>query len=346
MENLLTTLQKETLQQWLDSAVRIVLCAHTSPDGDAVGSTLGLYHLLKSLGKDVQVILPNTFPENLAWIPGAQDIVFFDKQTDLATQLLQQTDVIFCLDFNELSRVETAMMQALQASTAKKGMIDHHLNPSDECQLVISFPTMSSTCELVFRIIYELGLFAQISYESAQALYAGMCTDTGGFTFNSTRPEIFFIISCLLEKGIDKDKIYRNLFNNNSYNRLRMQGYVLYEKLLYYEKYQAALLTISKQEQQNFHFQKGDSEGWVNLPLTIKGMRLSCQLREDTELPRVLVSLRSVDDFPCNQMAAEFFNGGGHLNAAGGKLYCTLDEAVQVFKQAIEKYKDLLVPQK
>lgn len=346
MEKLLSESQLHTLQQWLGAATHIVLCAHTSPDGDAVGSTLGFYHYLKGQGKDVQVLLPNAFPDNLAWIPGTQDIVLFDKQTDKATQLLQQADLVCCLDFNELSRVENAMMQALQACPAKKIMIDHHLNPSDECQLVISFPAMSSTCELVFRIIYELGQFAQLSYESAQALYAGMCTDTGGFTFNSTRPEIFFIISCLLEKGIDKDKIYRNLFHNNSYNRLRMQGYVLHEKLLYYEKYQAALLTISKQEQQNFRFQKGDSEGWVNLPLTIKGMRLSCQLREDTEQPRVLVSLRSVDDFPCNQMAAEFFNGGGHLNAAGGRLYCTLDEAVQVFKQAIEKYKDLLVPQK
>lgn len=346
MPSLLDEVQLTCLKEGLANHHRFVLVAHTSPDGDAVGSTLGLADYLKGLGKQVNIVLPNAFPEFLNWIPGASDIVIFEQETERATLLIQKAEVICCLDFNDLSRVEDSMQSVINEAGAECWLFDHHLQPKDFCTLTVSFPKLSSTCEVIFRVIYELGGFPDLTYEAAQALYAGMCTDTGGFTFNSTRPEIFFIISCLLERGIDKDKIYRLIYNNNSLDRIRLQGYVLHEKLQYFDQYRSTLFTISREEQKAFNFQKGDSEGLVNIPLSIKGVRMSCQMREDEEQDRILISLRSVDDFPCNKVAEMFFNGGGHLNAAGGRLYCTLEEAVDIYHKAMAHFKPLLLGEK
>lgn len=346
MNKLLSGQQISTFQQSLEKNRHFVLCAHTSPDGDAVGSTLAMWHYLKGLGKEAWVILPNQFPENLSWIPGADQIILFDQNMPLATRILHDADVICCMDLNEFSRMDDVMAKTVSETTGEKWMIDHHLNPSGFATISVSFPELSSTCELVFRVIDELGGFDELTFEAAQAIYAGMCTDTGGFTYNSTRPEVFHIIAKLLEKGIDKDKIYRLIYNNNSFNRIRLQGYVLHEKLNYFEDYRACLHTITREEQQRFQFQKGDAEGLVNIPLSIKGVRLSCAMREDMEQEKILISLRSVDDFPCNKMAEMFFNGGGHLNAAGGRLTCSLDEAVELYKQALIHFKPLLLGEK
>ena len=195
----------------------------------------------------------------------------------------------------------------------------------------------------MFRIVWQLGLFEKLDRKYATAIYCGMMTDTGGFTFASTRPEIFFIICQLLTKGIDKDKIYRNVFHTFSENRLRLQGYVLYEKMKVLANGHAAYFTLTRDDMKRFQYIKGDSEGFVNMPLQIKGMQLSISLREDTERDNyILVSLRSVDNFPCNEMAAEFFNGGGHFNASGGKLFCSIDEAVKITEKAILAYESKL----
>ena len=209
--------------------------------------------------------------------------------------------------------------------------------------LTVSHPHMSSTSELVFRIIWQLGGFEEMSRKCAACIYCGMMTDTGGFTYNSTRPEIFYIVSQLLTKGIDKDKIYRNVFNNFSPWAIRLRGYLMSQKLNVFGDIHASYFTISRRDMRDFHFIKGDAEGLVNEPLKIKGMRLSVSLREDDRRDNTIwVSLRSVDDFPCNKMAADFFNGGGHLNASGGRLYCSLDEAERIVRNAFEQYKDLL----
>jgi len=195
----------------------------------------------------------------------------------------------------------------------------------------------------VFRIVWQLGQFEKQGKHFAIPVYCGMMTDTGGFTFASTRPEIYFIISQLLTKRIDKDRIYRNVYHNYSENRLRLMGFVMYEKLVYLPEYHASFYTISKDEQKRFNFIKGDAEGLVNLPQQIKGLKLSISLREDTEKDKVIwVSLRSVDDFPCNEMAEQFYNGGGHLNASGGRLQCSLDEAVDITRKAIEAFGEKL----
>ena len=194
-----------------------------------------------------------------------------------------------------------------------------------------------------FRLICRMGCFDDISFEGAECIYTGMMTDTGGFTYNSNSREIYFIISELLSKGIDKDEIYRRVFNTYSEGRLRLMGYVLYEKMQVFAQFRSALIWLTKAEQGQFQYMKGDTEGFVNMPLQIKGICFSVFLREDTEKNMIKVSLRSVGEFPCNKVAAEFFNGGGHLNASGGECYGTMDEAIELFKRALVKYENLLL---
>ena len=340
---LLSEAEIATLKENIDNSNRIVICCHKSPDGDALGSSLAWAEYLRTQGKEPNIIVPDAYPDFLQWLPGSERIIRYDKHAaDKADEMLQKADLIFCLDFNGTNRVDE-MKYALEQSPAHKIMIDHHLDPSMDTVLTVSHPQMSSTSELVFRIIWQLGGFEEMSRKCAVCIYCGMMTDTGGFTYNSNQPEIFFIVSQLLTKGIDKDKIYRNVFNNFSPWAIRLRGYLMSQKLNIFNDLHAAYFTISRRDMRDFHFIKGDAEGLVNEPLKIKGMRLSISLREDDRRDNTIwVSLRSVDDFPCNLVASEFFNGGGHLNASGGRLHCTLDEAERVVRRAFAHYEDLL----
>lgn len=340
---LLSEAEIATLKENIDNSNRIVICCHKSPDGDALGSSLAWAEYLRTQGKEPDIIVPDAYPDFLQWLPGTERIIRYDKHAaDKADEMLQKADLIFCLDFNGANRVDE-MKYALEQSPAHKIMIDHHLDPSMDTVLTVSHPQMSSTSELVFRIIWQLGGFEEMSRKCAVCIYCGMMTDTGGFTYNSNQPEIFFILSQLLTKGIDKDKIYRNVFNNFSPWAIRLRGYLMSQKLNIFNDLHAAYFTISRRDMRDFHFIKGDAEGLVNEPLKIKGMRLSISLREDDRRDNTIwVSLRSVDDFPCNLVASEFFNGGGHLNASGGRLHCTLDEAERVVRRAFAHYEDLL----
>ena len=334
--------QMAQLSHLISEADTILITCHKSPDGDAIGSCLGWAEYLRLRGKDAVVIVPDQYPDFLLWLPNTEKIVRYDKHKEKCDMLFKIADLVFCLDFNTPSRVED-MQQALVSSPAPRILIDHHLNPDVPAVLTISHPEASSTSELIFRIVWQLGAFPLMTRQFATPIYCGMMTDTGGFTFNSSNPDIYYIISELLTTHIDKDRIYRNVYHNYSEDRIRLMGYVMYEKLVYLPEYHAAFYTLTKQEQERFHFVKGDAEGLVNIPQQIKGLKLSISLREDTEKPRLVwVSLRSVDDFPCNKMAEEFFNGGGHLNASGGRLNCTMEEAVEVVKRAIVAYADRL----
>ena len=340
---LLSEAEIATLKENIDNSNRIVICCHKSPDGDALGSSLAWAEYLRTQGKEPDIIVPDAYPDFLQWLPGSERIIRYDKHAaDKADEMLQKAELIFCLDFNGTNRVDE-MKDALEQSPARKIMIDHHLDPSMDTVLTVSHPQMSSTSELVFRIIWQLGGFEEMSSKCAVCIYCGMMTDTGGFTYNSNQPEIFFIVSQLLTKGIDKDKIYRNVFNNFSPWAIRLRGYLMSQKLNIFNDLHAAYFTISRRDMRDFHFTKGDAEGLVNEPLKIKRMRLSISLREDDRRDNTIwVSLRSVDDFPCNLVASEFFNGGGHLNASGGRLHCTLDEAERVVRRAFAHYEDLL----
>ncbi len=329
-------------RQLVDGAKRIVLCGHVSPDGDAVGSTLAFYDYLTSVGKEVTVAYPNPYPDFLAHLPNADKAFFYDSDAETVDRAIAEADLICLMDFNALKRID-AMGERIRLSKAKRLMIDHHLFPEAECDVTISYPEMSSTCELLFHLLWNWGVFEQVSLACATDMYCGIMTDTGCFSYNSNRPEVFYAIGQLIAKGVDRDKVYDEVFRNYSEWRYRLLGYILYSKMEVLKDSNAAFYTLSRFEQKKFHFLRGDTEGIVNMPLSIKGIRLSASFREDTEKNAIRVSLRSTGDFPCNKMAEEFFHGGGHKNASGGELRCSLEEAALIFKTAVEKYKPLLV---
>lgn len=343
MEKFLPLDSIEKLRALISTAQNIVLTCHVSPDGDAIGSILALKNYLERKGKQVLTVVPNIFPDFLKWMPGAGDILVYEKNEEVLRPKIAQADLFFFLDFNGLSRLSTLAEPVKEHTHAARVLIDHHLNPeSDFCNLMFSYTEMSSTCELLYHVLVELDGEDCLTHDEAVCIYTGMMTDTGGFTYNSTRSSIYLIIAKLLEKGIDKDKIYRNVFYDYSADRFRLLGFMLYVKMDVLPEYNTVLLSLTREEQKSFSHKKGDTEGFVNMPLQIRGTKLSIFLRENTEQSNIRVSLRSVDDFPCNQMAAEFFNGGGHLNASGGQLECSLDEALEIARRAVRKYAPLL----
>ncbi len=322
-------------KKYIEKGESFVIVTHVTPDGDAIGSSLGLYHFLNEYGKDnVTVVVPNDFPSFYKWMPGTKDIIIHEKYPDFAEQLIREADVIFCLDFNEPKRIEK-LAPAVVASDGRKVMIDHHLNPGDFCKVVMSYPEMSSTSEMVFRVICRLGLFELINKKAAECIYTGMMTDTGSFTYNSNKPEIYTIVSELIKKGIDKDLIYKKVNQVYSESRLRMMGYTLYEKMKIYPELHTALIVLSKDELKRFNYTTGDTEGFVNMPLSIKDTVFSVFIREDNDY--IKVSLRSVGDFPCNEFASKYFKGGGHKNASGGEFYGSLSDSISTFEKGLNE---------
>lgn len=321
---ILSKSEADALSRSIDDARRIVVVCHVAPDGDAIGSSLALWHTLRGLGKDVFVVVPDACPASLRFLNGYKDILVYTRYTEFAQQLLENADLIFCLDFNEPKRVDK-MEAALTASKARKILIDHHLHPAPFCDMTISHPEISSTCEVLFRVICSLGLFEQMGVDAASAIYTGMMTDTGNFTYNSNYPEIYITIAELIKKGIDKDWIYARIHNTNSENKLRLNGYAIAQKMEVFPEQCAALITLSQNELNQYNYQKGDTEGLVNVPLSMEHILFSAFLREESNL--IKISLRSKGSFPANKIASDYFNGGGHLNAAGGEFYGTLQEA-------------------
>ena len=340
LENIIPQSCVEAIEQIISGNERFVLLSHKNPDGDALGSSLALFHYLKNMGKSVAVVLPNPQPDFLAWLPSVENVVFYDSDSDKAEKLIADADAFFCLDFNDFSRIGDVGV-AVVRNSAPKVLVDHHLFPSEDFVVKISYPQACSTSELVYRLVERLSGDDAVTFEMAQCIYTGMMTDTGAFAYASSRKDIFLIIAALLDKGIDKDLIYRKVFYTSSLTRMRLHGYVMYKKMKLYNKYNATLMTLDNDELQRFYAVKGDTEGLVNQPLQMKGIRFSCFLREE-QPGKINVSLRSVDDFPCNEVAAEFFNGGGHKNASGGELHCSMAEAVAIFVKAINKYKKQL----
>ncbi len=314
-----------------------VLTCHAGPDGDALGSTLGLAGYLKALGKEALVMVPDAYPDFLAWMPGSQEVLRYDKYRDKAELMLAAADVIVAMDYNALSRVDD-MGVAIGKAKAVKVMIDHHLQPEAFCDLTFSYPHLTSTCEVAFRLIYAMGGYDVLDKGMCECLYAGMMTDTGCFSYGPCTQEVYLIISLMMQKEINKDRIYNKVFNNYSEGRLRLMGYVLYEKMKVYPEQHAALITLTREEMSRFNFVKGDTEGLVNIPLQMKGIHFSVFLREDTEKELIRVSLRSQGTFPCNKFAGKYFNGGGHLNASGGQYDGTLEEAVALFEKGLEEF--------
>ncbi len=337
IKNIFREVDIEQLKLIIDEGSFFVLTCHAGPDGDALGSTLGMAHYLKALGKETLVVVPDAYPDFLAWMPDSQEILRFDKYGDKGKLMIAMADVIFAMDYSALSRVDE-MGGLIAKSKAKKVLVDHHLQPESFCDLSFSYPHLSSTCEVVFRLVVALGGYEVLTKAACECLYAGMMTDTGCFSYGPCTQEVYLIISMLMQKEISKDRIYNKVFNNYSEGRLRLMGYVLYEKMRVFPEYHASLITLSRKEMARFDFNKGDSEGLVNIPLQMRGVHFSAFLREDTEKDLIRVSLRSQGTFPCNKFAAQYFSGGGHLNASGGQYEGTLEEAVVIFEKALEEF--------
>lgn len=323
----------------IEGAEKIAIVAHVGPDGDAMGSTLALWHYLMTIEKEPVVIVPTAYASFMSWLPGAESVLIYEDSKEKCDEIFATTDLIFTLDFNQPSRM-AKMADAVINSPAPKILVDHHLYPGDFAKITISYPEISSTSELIFRMICRLGDFSKINLACAECIYTGMMTDTGGFTYNSNGQEVYIIIAELIKLGIDKDEIYRKVFNTFSVDRLRLMGFCLHQKMKVYPEYRAALITLSTNEWSQFNFQNGDAEGFVNIPLSISGVDFSVFMREDTD--KIKISLRSQGTFPANKVAAELFNGGGHLNAAGGESYLTLADTVSKFEEALSDYSAFL----
>lgn len=341
---MLTKIIKEDLvnkvKREIDDAQKIVMVTHVGPDGDALGASLGLWHFLMTVGKEAKVIVPSAPPDFLMWLPGAEQMIIYVQQPEEAERIVNEADLIFALDFNTPSRL-ALLADIVVASTAHKIMIDHHLNPDKTfAHVIISHPEISSTSELIFRLICRMGHFSDINRACAEVIYTGMMTDTGSFTYNSNHKEIYSIIYELIKIGIDKDLIYRKVYDTFSEHRMRLQGYCIYQKMKIYPEYRTALITLTRREMEEFNYVNGDAEGFVNIPLSIKNISFSVFMREDPD--KIKISLRSQGTFPTNKFSKEIFGGGGHLNASGGESYTTMDEAIRRFEEGLSKYKPLL----
>ena len=333
-EELITKVNKA-----IDNVDKIVIVAHIGPDGDAIGSSLALWHYLMTIDKEPVVIVPNPFPSFLSWMPGAECILDYENSKEKADELIADAELIFTLDFNTASRMGK-MADTVINAPADKILVDHHLHPDTYAKIKVSYPEISSTSELIFRLICRMGDFSMINLACAECIYTGMMTDTGGFTYNSNNQEIYVIIAELIKLGVDKDAIYRKVFNTYSEDRLRLMGYCLFHKMKVYPEYKTALITLTLKELSQFNYVNGDSEGFVNIPLSIAGIDFSVFMREDTD--KIKISFRSQGTFPSNKVAADLFHGGGHLNASGGESSTTLAVAVKKFEDALPDYKDFL----
>ncbi len=325
----------ERLRRLLEESQHIILTCHVRPDGDAIGSTLGLMHLLRQSGKEVNVVIPDQAPKSLSFLPGFNSLCVFSRHEDYCKRLIDDSDLIICCDFNKLSR-QDRLGPVIGASESKKILIDHHLAPDDFCDLTFSYPEMSSTCELVFRLIAALGLYVDMSLSSATCLLTGIITDTRNFEVNCNNPEIYEVLMKLLEKGCDKIKIVKLALNTHTLTSVRLRAYAMSEKMEIFEKHHVSVLTLNKEELTRFGYERGDTEGLVNEPLTIRGMIASFFLREDDDC--IKISARSIDSYPVSKVCEDLYGGGGHLQAAGGEYHGSLEDCRRILVEALGDY--------
>ncbi len=317
----------------------LVILPHHKPDGDAMGASLALYNYFLPVASSVTVISPGDFPEFLEWMKGADQVLRSDADEGRAKNEIASADVIFCLDFNDPDRVQ-GLSNTLQSSRARKVVIDHHLEPKVFCDFTLCVPGASSTCELVYRFITESGHSQRVERNIAECLYAGIMTDTGSFRFSSMSSDAHRIIAALIDKGAVNHAIHERIFDNFSENRTRFLGHCIKDKLVVLPEYHTAYISVTMEELDTYTYRPGDTEGIVNYGLSIRGVRMAAFFSERDDM--VKISFRSKGDFSVKDLAAAHFNGGGHMNAAGGRSRKSLDETVQAFINLLPRYKDAL----
>ncbi len=333
-------LEKELseIKSILSQPKKITIISHRNPDGDAMGSSLGLLHFLKQLQHEVVFISPNEYPDFLAWLPETNKVVVFEREYDKALPILQKSDYIFTLDFNALHRTGDAMQKTLETLSVPMIMIDHHQLPDTYSKYTFSDVNYGSTCEMIYDFINALGYNELINKEIATCLYTGIVTDSGSFRFPKTTSKTHKCVANLLEKGIENSKIHNALFDNSSYTRLQLLGKAL-QNLKILPLYNASYITLSQEELDAFDYKKGDTEGIVNYGLSLEGIVVTAIFIENKEEGIIKISFRSQGDFDVNEFARNHFNGGGHINAAGGKSFFSLEETVNQFIAILAKEK-------
>jgi len=328
------------LKQFLSQPRNIVIIGHRNPDGDAIGSTLGLKHYLDKKGHTTQVLMPNEYPEFLHWVPGSETVKRFDRQNKQSVKALTKSDIVFLLDFNALHRVGDDMQNTLEQYENDFALIDHHQQP-DEFMYMYSDTSMSSTCQMVYNFIEMMGDVELIDKNIATCLYTGIMTDTGSFRFRSTTSTTHRIIADLIDKGAENDRIHSNVHDSNSYSRLLLLGQAL-SNMKVLPEYKTAFLTLTEEEKRRFNYEKGDTEGVVNYALSLKGIVFAAIFIEDEEQGIIKISFRSKGDFSVNKFARNYFNGGGHDNAAGGRSDESMEDTIARFKTLLTSYQQEL----
>lgn len=326
----------DELKRFLEKPRNIVVVGHRNPDGDAMGSTLALKHYLAKKGHNCTVVVPNEYPEFLHWLPGSENTYRFDWQNSQSKRVIDNSDLIFLLDFNALHRVGHDMQKILEAYPNDFAMIDHHQQP-DDMKYMYSDVEICSTCQMVYQFIEMNNDLDFIDVDIATCLYTGIMTDTGSFRFRSTTSRTHRVIADLIDKGAENDRIHNNVYDANSYNRLLLLGQAL-SNLQILPSYKTAYITLTNEEKNRFDFQKGDTEGVVNYALSLKGIIFAAIFIEDKEQGIIKISFRSKGDFSVNKFSRNHFNGGGHDNAAGGKSEESMQETITNFTSLLSEY--------
>ncbi len=321
----------------------IVIVPHENPDGDAIGSAVGLAEILNNSGHNVNVISPNDYPVFLKWFTSEIEVVIFEREKKKARKYIGKADILICIDFNDSKRAAKLEDDILNFSGPKL-LIDHHPNPEYFCDYTVSEPVYSSTAELIYDFINRIGLGEFLNQNAAEALFTGILTDTGSFSHNTSRPNMFSIVSELMKFGINTDKIQSHIYHNFSSDRMKLLGYCLNEKMEVFPELRSAIISITKAELEKFNFKPGDTEGFVNYPLSINNIVFSALFIEKEGY--VKASFRSKGNFPANDFSKNHFNGGGHMNAAGGECYEDFTKTIELFKQLLPKYKHQLLETK
>lgn len=327
----------ESLKGYLrGESKRIAIVTHTNPDGDAIGSSLAWGEVLRGMGHSVQLLVPNRYPAFLDWMNGIGEIIIAKEQPEVAVEVINSAELVFVMDLNKIDRLD-AMSEPLMASSAPRILIDHHLMPPDDYSLQISYPDLCSTAFVTYKVIEAMVGVESITQPMAENLYAGIMTDTGNFAFSYLTPDLMRSVAVLLERGLEIPKVYNAVYNSYSASRVKLLGYSLGRKMEVLAKGKAAYMSLTEKEMRRYNFQLGDSEGFVNYPLSIAGMKMSAIFIETHKFIRVSLRSRG-DEVDVNVFARRYFGGGGHKNAAGGKSFVSMEETIELFKKAVVEY--------
>ena len=328
--------QLEQLKQWLDKPATVVIIPHKNPDGDAMGSCLAWQGMLNQLGHSTSVIAPNDYPSFLHWLPGHDGVLIYENDQELADKLIAGADMVFTLDFNTLKRIDQ-MGARVAESAAKKVMIDHHQEPDDYADITFSNPAIGSTCEFVFQIIDAMGLAKHINQDIASCLYTVIVTDTGSFRFPSVTSATHRAVATLIDAGANHSEIHEKIKDNARPDRLKLLGIAL-KNMVFISEFKTAYITISQDELDSCNYQKGDTEGFVNYGLSVAGIEMAVLMTESKKEEMIKISFRSKGDLAVNLFAKTYFEGGGHINAAGGKSDKSLRETEAYFLKSLAAF--------